>query len=127
MMDSSQTCRYCGKSTESLGMIFHRNCGDYLRSQPHMVFESLTDICIRVLREERDSFKAQLWEMDCSHHWGRTLTGEKAHYCQDWDGLPLDETCDAVWPSCHCYEDAASEALKKESQARMDELEKSNG
>lgn len=40
------------------------------------------------------------WEQDC-HHWRRQLlTGIHSHWCQDWDGLPVDETC-PEWP-CTC-------------------------
>ncbi len=32
----------------------------------------------------------------------RVLTGEHAHFCNDWDGLPVDETT-PEWP-CGCYD-----------------------
>lgn len=31
---------------------------------------------------------------------GRVLTGKYAHWCFDWDDLPIDETC-LEWP-CGC-------------------------
>lgn len=34
------------------------------------------------------------WEKSCLHFWGKVLTGQKAHYCGDFDDLPIDETCD---------------------------------
>lgn len=39
---------------------------------------------------------------------GRILTGRFAHYCNDWDGLTVDETCVEA-ESCHdCdYDDKA--------------------
>jgi len=40
------------------------------------------------------------WEEDCKHWRGRRLIGKYCHYCQDWDGLPIDETC-PEWP-CAC-------------------------
>ena len=32
---------------------------------------------------------------------GRVLKGKYAHWCSDWDLLPMDETC-PEWP-CNCY------------------------
>lgn len=42
------------------------------------------------------------WYQDCMHWRGRVLTGKYAHWCNDWDGLPIDETCEE-WP-CVCEE-----------------------
>lgn len=37
---------------------------------------------------------AQLsWEIDCVGHYGEVLQGKFCHYCDDWDSMPLDETC----------------------------------
>ena len=132
--NTSQTCRYCGKPTESLGIVFHQDCADYLRSQVKTEDSrdiDLTDICLTVLREEKQRLWEQLWEVDCHGHWGKTLTGEFRHYCMDLDGLPLDETCDAVFPHCHCYEASDSKdrvlALQAEAEARMKALEAEHG
>ena len=43
------------------------------------------------------------WRADCDRWRGRMLSGEKAHWCYDWDGLPVDETC-GEWP-CTCWPD----------------------
>jgi hypothetical protein len=40
------------------------------------------------------------WEQECLKWRGRVLTGRYAHYCFDWDGLPVDETC-PEW-DCGC-------------------------
>jgi len=40
------------------------------------------------------------WDTDCMHWRGRVLTGRYAHWCYDWDGLPIDETT-SEWP-CGC-------------------------
>jgi len=29
---------------------------------------------------------------DCLHWHGRLLTGDKAHWCPDWDFMPIDDT-----------------------------------
>ena len=41
------------------------------------------------------------WDEDCMRFYGKILDGEKAHYCHDWDGLPIDETCKEL-RCCHC-------------------------
>lgn len=40
------------------------------------------------------------WIVDCRHWRGRVLTGQYAHWCYQWDDLPMDETC-PEWP-CGC-------------------------
>jgi hypothetical protein len=40
------------------------------------------------------------WEKDCLHWRGRVLVGDHAHWCREWDGLPIDETT-PEWP-CAC-------------------------
>lgn len=42
------------------------------------------------------------WIKDCQHWRRRTLTGRYAHWCFEWDGLPVDETT-PEWP-CGCFE-----------------------
>ncbi len=33
------------------------------------------------------------WEADCMKYHGKVLTGKDAHWCYDFDHLPVDETC----------------------------------
>ncbi len=33
------------------------------------------------------------WQEDCMITYGEVLTGEHCHWCNEWDGLPIDETC----------------------------------
>lgn len=40
------------------------------------------------------------FERDCLRFRGRVLTGAHAHWCSEWDDLPVDETC-PEWP-CQC-------------------------
>lgn len=42
------------------------------------------------------------WDELCIKWRGRPLTGKYAHACDDWDGLPIDETCENEWP-CACF------------------------
>ena len=53
------------------------------------------------------------WNEECLHWRGAVLTGKYAHYCLDWDCLPVDETC-SEFTSCGCYtneeKDGTSEA-----------------
>jgi hypothetical protein len=41
------------------------------------------------------------WMRDCLKWRGRVLEGEHTHWCDDWDGLPVDETT-PEWP-CNCF------------------------
>lgn len=49
------------------------------------------------------TFSAQ-WLEDCFRWRGRLLFGQQAHWCWDWDGLPVDETCDEH-ECCTCYDE----------------------
>lgn len=42
----------------------------------------------------------QQWIDDCMKWRGEVLTGRYAHWCQNWDDLPIDETS-PEWP-CGC-------------------------
>lgn len=56
------------------------------------------------------------FQEDCLRWRGSMLTGDFAHWCGEWDGLPVDETCNwevkngrgealgtcGEWP-CGCY------------------------
>jgi len=42
------------------------------------------------------------WEEDCLKWRGKVLTGDFAHWCNDWDMLPVDETT-PEWESCTCW------------------------
>lgn len=44
---------------------------------------------------------ARDWDNDCLLFWGKVLTGGDAHWCHDWDGLPIDNTC-KEYEFCHC-------------------------
>lgn len=48
------------------------------------------------------------WVADCLQWRGEVLTGRYAHWCFEWDGLPIDETCEE-WP-CGCGIEAAIDA-----------------
>jgi hypothetical protein len=41
------------------------------------------------------------WDNDCLYWWGCVLTGVDRHWCHDWDGLPIDNTCEE-YEACHC-------------------------
>ena len=43
----------------------------------------------------------KIWTRDCFNWHGRLLTGEKCHYCPDWDFLAIDETC-PEYEACCC-------------------------
>ena len=65
------------------------------------------------LRHDWWTFKASVglcnkkeaeWAQECLKWRGEVLTGKFAHYCMDWDGLPMDETCENEWDTCHCFD-----------------------
>lgn len=51
------------------------------------------------------------WEHDCMITRGKVLTGHFAHWCSDWDELPIDEKC-PEWP-CAC----ASTMIRQHNEA----------
>ena len=42
------------------------------------------------------------WVADCMREYGRVLTGSLSHWCPDFDGMPIDETCLAEIECCSC-------------------------
>lgn len=43
--------------------------------------------------------------LDVSLRWhGRPLVGNHRHFCNDWDDLPIDETC-PEFDGCTCWGD----------------------
>lgn len=72
---------------------------------------------------------SQDWIDDCLKYWGRVLTGKHAHWCADWDFLPIDETTEVEFSGCSCIDDedlaerntlvgVHAEAQKKEARDR---------
>lgn len=41
------------------------------------------------------------WVEWCLKERGRILLGRFGHFCNDWDGLTMDENCDE-WATCTC-------------------------
>jgi|694.fasta_scaffold05682_7 hypothetical protein len=44
-----------------------------------------------------------IWAKECMLFYGQILTGEKRHYCPEWDFMPIDETCEFEFEACTCY------------------------
>lgn len=42
------------------------------------------------------------WKADCLRWRGKVLTGRQAHWCPDWDFLPVDETTLEI-NGCNCW------------------------
>jgi hypothetical protein len=57
---------------------------------------------------DRASTKNPEWVQDCLRWRGKVLTGEKAHWCWDWDGLPVDETTPEI-DACTCYDETPND------------------
>ena len=62
------------------------------------------------------------WEADCVHWYGRPLKGNFGHYCSEWDGLPIDETC-MEFAACTCYPN--NEAVKKIREKLWEQFDRS--
>ena len=45
---------------------------------------------------------SQDWIDDCMEFHGKVLYGEKAHWCPDWDHLPIDSSCEEI-KYCTCF------------------------
>ena len=43
------------------------------------------------------------WRDVCLREMGRVLDGKFAHYCNDWDGMPMDETMPEFAETCTCF------------------------
>ena len=53
-----------------------------------------------LMEDEMDS--SPQWKIDSLRWRGRVLTGAQAHWCPEWDWLPVDETT-PEWPcGCKC-------------------------
>ncbi len=63
-------------------------------------------------REEYERLVAQYgkdsWKAESFRWRGRILEGEAAHWCADWDYLPIDEIC-PEWP-CACAAELIEQA-----------------
>lgn len=52
--------------------------------------------------ERWDEETALEWVEDCIRWRGEVLRGDHAHWCMDWDALPVDETTDE-YRTCSCF------------------------
>ncbi len=43
-----------------------------------------------------------IWDAECTKWRGEILTGKWRHYCNEWDGLPVDETT-GEFCCCRCW------------------------
>lgn len=60
------------------------------------------------------------WEKDCPEFYGKVLTGEYAHWCPDYDQLPVDETCAYEFINCTCNKELIrAENLKNYSGRQL--------
>ena len=57
------------------------------------------------------------WEDDCREFRGDVLTGQHGHWCWEYDGLPVDETC-SEWPCCEVAYRTMPRKLKKFAQGK---------
>ena len=59
---------------------------------------------------------SQDWIEDCLQYRGKVLTGLYGHFCFEWDGLPIDETC-VEWPCCDFEPEGITDEQKAEAKA----------
>ena len=59
------------------------------------------------------------WIEDSTHWWGRVLDGAFAHWCLDWDELPIDSTCMEII-ACTCYDSPEFKAVQQVQQELFD-------
>lgn len=52
--------------------------------------------------EDNAAWNAKRFDQQCLLEYGRTLHGGHAHYCNEWDGLPIDDTM-PEFDACTCY------------------------
>lgn len=58
------------------------------------------------------------WVSDCIHWYGAVLTGYGAHWCPEWDYMPIDVTCGEI-VACSCH---GSDPVIVQVQNTMSEL-----
>ena len=58
------------------------------------------------------------WIEDCMQWRGEVLTGKYAHWCEEWDELPVDETCEE-FACCLCYSGPEFEKAKEKMAAKV--------
>ena len=64
--------------------------------------------------EMQSTFPSPDWIKDCVDCYGVVLTGKCAHWCPDWDFLPIDHTC-GEFACCSCdFEEVGADILKEE-------------
>lgn len=68
-------------------------------------------------------WQARRFDVDCMKERGRILTGRFAHYCIDWDGLTVDETC---IEANSCNDMTYDESAKAETAKAVKEFEESD-
>ena len=78
---------------------------DFLRDFYQRIY--ITDLALRA----DPLVSACAWIADCMHWRGRVLTGSFAHWCAEFDYLPVDHTS-AEFECCQCYEGTAFEDAK---------------
>lgn len=83
-----------------------------------------------IIQDFRDEYKEKVMEKEISEFdqdslafHGTTLKGKYKHYCNEFDGLPIDETC-IEFAYCLCFE--SSKEIKDLQYIQHLEVEKLN-
>ena len=57
---------------------------------------------MRTWHVDDGSWTEEEWLECCLREVGHPLTGKYRHFCNDWDDLPIDETC-PEFDGCTCW------------------------
>lgn len=93
----------------------------------HKTFAFVKLYCAPVRRDAIVNVMATQPEFDddCLKWWGRVLRGAYAHWCAEWDDLPIDEHCNEFF-CCSCYQDETFLKLRRDAADRVDALRSSD-
>lgn len=69
-----------------------------------------------VSRQNGFLVQSEDWEMDSMHWHGKVLTGTRAHWCDDYDGLPVDDTCCEAL-NCTCFHGTPEQRTEEERES----------
>jgi hypothetical protein len=83
------------------------------------------DVRVNVVGLRRPRVLNKWWLEECLRWRGKLLDGQFRHICDDWDGLPVDETCDE-FAVCSCvyadWDNQKADACREAIRLRLEGL-----
>jgi hypothetical protein len=116
LLEALPACRGCGKDLQQENLPLADGCPcNYPRGINHGIVPMEVCTCTECDPQQTGSsrFGRPLseklhpvialpdWKRDCLYWWKEVLAGTRAHWCPNWDFLPIDETRDEI-KSCTC-------------------------